>query len=71
MGGFVQLTRIRSQTFSPDASGFMLRRASHYYALRIKRDCPLVDEEAGEAEGEAREVIGPLRLGPDASWNSR
>jgi hypothetical protein len=38
MGGFVQLTRIRSQTFSPDASGFMLRRASHYYALRIKRD---------------------------------
>ena len=38
MGGFVCLTRIRGQVFSPDASGFTLHRASHYYALRIKRD---------------------------------
>jgi hypothetical protein len=38
MGGFVNLTRIRSQVFSPDLSGFTLHRASHYYALRIKRD---------------------------------
>jgi hypothetical protein len=38
MGGFVNLTRVRSQLFSPDASGFTLHRASHYYALRIKRD---------------------------------
>jgi hypothetical protein len=38
MGGFVNLTRIRSQVFSPDASGFTLHRTSHYYALRIKRD---------------------------------
>ena len=38
LGGFVNLTRIRSQVFSPDASGFTLHRASHYYALRIKRD---------------------------------
>jgi hypothetical protein len=38
MGGFVNLTRVRSQVFSPDASGFTLHRASHYYALRIKKD---------------------------------
>jgi hypothetical protein len=38
MGGFVCLTRIRGQVFSPDASGFTLHRASHCYALRIKRD---------------------------------
>jgi len=38
MGGFANLTRIRSQVFSPDASGFTLHRASHHYALRIKRD---------------------------------
>ena len=38
LGGFVNLTRIRSQVFSPDASGFTLHRASHYYALRIKKD---------------------------------
>jgi len=37
-GGFVNLTRVRSQVFSPDASGFTLHRASHYHALRIKRD---------------------------------
>ena len=38
MGGFVRLTRIRMQVFSPDASGFSPNHASHYYALRIKRD---------------------------------
>jgi hypothetical protein len=38
MGGFANLTRIRSQVFSPDASGFTLHRASHHCALRIKRD---------------------------------
>ncbi len=38
MGGFVLLTRIRGQVFSPDSSGFSPHHASHYYALRIKRD---------------------------------
>ena len=38
MGGFVHLTRIRMQVFSPDSSGFSPHHASHYYALRIKRD---------------------------------
>lgn len=38
LGGFVYLTRVRSQVFSPDASGFTLHHASHYYALRIKKD---------------------------------
>jgi hypothetical protein len=38
MGGFLHLTRIRRQVFSPDSSGFSLRHASPYYVLRIKRD---------------------------------
>jgi hypothetical protein len=38
MGGFIHLTRIRMQVFSPDASGFSPHHASHYYTLRIKRD---------------------------------
>jgi len=38
MGGFIHLTRIRSQVFAPDASGFSLQHASRYYALRIKKD---------------------------------
>ncbi len=38
LGGFVCLTRIRNQVFSPDASGFTLHHAYHYYALRIKKD---------------------------------
>lgn len=38
MGGFIGLTRIRKQVFAPDASGFSPHHASHYYALRIKRD---------------------------------
>jgi hypothetical protein len=38
MGGFIGLTRIRSQVFAPDSSGFSPHHASHYYALRIKRD---------------------------------
>ena len=38
MGGFIGLTRIRMQVFSPDSSGFSPHRASHYYVLRIKRD---------------------------------
>ncbi|MDG7018267.1 MAG: hypothetical protein JRN73_07950 [Nitrososphaerota archaeon] len=38
LGGFVCLTRIRSQTFSPDSSGFSPSHVSRYYALRIKRD---------------------------------
>ncbi len=38
LGGFIHLTRIRSQVFSPDSSGFSPHHASHYYALRIKRD---------------------------------
>jgi hypothetical protein len=38
LGGFIRLTRIRMQVFSPDSSGFSPHHASHYYALRIKRD---------------------------------
>jgi len=38
MGGFVLLTRIRGQVFSPDSSGFSPSHVSRYYALRIKRD---------------------------------
>jgi hypothetical protein len=38
LGGFVLLTRIRYQVFSPDSSGFSPHRASHYYALRTKKD---------------------------------
>lgn len=38
MGGFVLLTRIRYQVFSPDSSGFAPSHVSRYYALRIKRD---------------------------------
>ncbi len=38
LGGFIRLTRIRVQVFSPDSSGFSPHHASHYYALRIKRD---------------------------------
>jgi hypothetical protein len=38
IGGFIGLTRIRSQVFAPDSSGFSPHHASHYYALRIKKD---------------------------------
>jgi hypothetical protein len=38
MGGFIHLTRIRMQVFGPDASGFSPHHASHYYALRTKKD---------------------------------
>jgi hypothetical protein len=38
MGGFIHLTRIRMQVFGPDASGFSPHHASHYYALRVKKD---------------------------------
>lgn len=38
LGGFVRVTRIRSQTFSPDSSGFSPNHVSRYYALRIRRD---------------------------------
>jgi hypothetical protein len=38
LGGFIHLTRIRKQVFGPDSSGFSPHHASHYYALRIKRD---------------------------------
>ena len=38
MGGFVLLTRIRGQVFSPDSSGFSPSHVSRYYALRIRRD---------------------------------
>jgi len=38
LGGFIYLTRVRMQIFSPDSSGFSPHNASHYYALRIKRD---------------------------------
>jgi hypothetical protein len=38
MGGFLRLTRVRKQVFSPDSSGFSLHHASPYYVLRIKRD---------------------------------
>jgi hypothetical protein len=38
LGGFIHLTRIRKQVFGPDSSGFSPHHASHYYALRIKKD---------------------------------
>ena len=38
MGGFLLLTRIRKQVFSPDSSGFSPHHISRYYALRIKKD---------------------------------
>jgi hypothetical protein len=38
IGGFLGLTRIRWQLFSPDSSGFSPHHASHYYALRTKKD---------------------------------
>jgi hypothetical protein len=38
VGGFLGLTRVRWQLFSPDSSGFSPHHASHYYALRTKRD---------------------------------
>jgi hypothetical protein len=38
MGGFLYLTRVRKQVIGIDSSGFSLHHASHYYALRIKRD---------------------------------
>ncbi|MDG6950180.1 MAG: hypothetical protein JRM77_10155 [Nitrososphaerota archaeon] len=38
MGGFVLLTRVRRQVFGIDSSGFSMRHASYYYALRVKRD---------------------------------
>src|SRR5437016_2837913 len=34
LGGFIGLTRIRKQIFSPDSSGFSPHHASHYYVLR-------------------------------------
>jgi hypothetical protein len=69
MGGFVNLTRVRSQVFSPDASGFTLHRASHPLLLHPEdqEGRPLVDEEAGRAEGETREVTRPRGQGPGAS----
>jgi hypothetical protein len=36
IGGFIGLTRIRSQVLAADSSGFSSDHASHYYALRIK-----------------------------------
>jgi len=38
LGGFILLTRIRTQVFSPDSSGFSPHRTSHYYTLRIRKD---------------------------------
>jgi len=38
IGGFLGLTRVRWQLFSPDSSGFSPHHASHYYSLRTKKD---------------------------------
>jgi hypothetical protein len=38
LGGFVVLTRLRSQVFGPNSSGFSPHHASHVYVLRTKRD---------------------------------
>jgi hypothetical protein len=55
LGGFIHLTRIRKQVFfSPDSSGFSPHHASHYYAVRIKRDIPVIDEEAGRSDRRER-----------------
>jgi hypothetical protein len=37
IGGFLGLTRIRWQLFSPDSSGFSPHHASRYYVLRTKK----------------------------------
>jgi len=38
LGEFIHLTRVRTQVFSPDSSGFSPHRASHYYTLRETLD---------------------------------
>lgn len=38
IGGFIGLTKVRWQLFSPDSSGFSPHHASHYYVLRTKKD---------------------------------
>ena len=38
IGGFLGLTRVRWQLFSPDSSGFSPHHVSHYYALRTKKE---------------------------------
>jgi hypothetical protein len=38
IGGFLGLTSVRWQLFSPDSSGFSPHHASHYYVLRTKKD---------------------------------
>jgi hypothetical protein len=37
MGGFIGLTRIRSQVFAPDSPGFSPHHASHYYRASVSR----------------------------------
>jgi hypothetical protein len=56
IGGFLGLTRIRWQLFSPDSSGFSPHHASHYYALRTKKEDVLssMRKQVRQKEGSER-----------------
>jgi hypothetical protein len=56
IGGFLGLTRIRWQLFSPDSSGFSPHHASHYYALRTKKEDTLssMRKQVRQKEGSER-----------------
>jgi hypothetical protein len=58
LGGFILLTRIRTQVFSPDSSGFSPHHASHYYALRIKKDNILSSMKKQVKQKERKEKRG-------------
>jgi hypothetical protein len=57
IGGFLGLTRIRWQLFSPDSSGFSPHHASHYYALRTKKEGDILSsmrKQVRQKEGSER-----------------
>jgi hypothetical protein len=56
IGGFLGLTSIRWQLFSPDSSGFSPHHASHYYALRTKKEDVLssMRKQVRQKEGSER-----------------
>jgi hypothetical protein len=56
IGGFLGLTRIRWQLFSPDSSGFSPHHASHYYALWTKKEDVLssMRKQVRQKEGSER-----------------
>jgi hypothetical protein len=57
IGGFLGLTRIRWQIFSPDSSGFSPHHASHYYVLRTKKEGDILSsmrKQVRQKEGSER-----------------